>query len=290
MAEAKQLKRLLRQNAVTVRQPTRGPFDPNVLVHGASPGSVDEYVGVLRGARLDRNVLRYTRFERFSSPVVVQPRGGRVRSALCAPHAAFSPATFIGIDRSAYLRAMREGGAVPAPEKEAEAFAKALAKAVRPYFAKLAEDERTEHEHKDIHETVVELLRQRCQRLHVSVERQVVRTEGLRAGRQPDVVQYYPLLTTYAWPDAAVLDPFMCAIEIDRQPPQDSQQRLSHFKTCLMKAAVHTLSGRYDAVLFLYRLRRDAKGRGSEYLHDGSEYTRTLLELLRLARVVVEFV
>lgn len=62
----------------------------------------------------------------------------------------------------------------------------------------------------------------------------------------------YQLLGTEAHPDAAVLSPFRCAIEFDRQ----GASGWSDFKTALLKAAVHSISGAYDATLFVYTLRR----------------------------------
>lgn len=63
----------------------------------------------------------------------------------------------------------------------------------------------------------------------------------------------YPLLGTWTHPDAAVLEPFRCAIEFDRERSGNDR---SHFKTCLLKAACHVLSGAYEASLLVFTLRR----------------------------------
>ncbi|MFO0564302.1 MAG: hypothetical protein U0263_01495 [Polyangiaceae bacterium] len=97
----------------------------------------------------------------------------------------------------------------------------------------------------------------------------------------------YPLFGTYAHPDAAVLSPFTCAIEFDREP--GDRPDWSHFKVSLMKAACHVLSRAYDASLFVYTLRR-ADSSASAYLSDESSHTRELLATLRASGMVVAIV
>ncbi|MCA9632068.1 MAG: hypothetical protein KC766_30650 [Myxococcales bacterium] len=105
----------------------------------------------------------------------------------------------------------------------------------------------------------------------------------------------YQLLGTDAYPDAAVLSPFRCAIEFDRQ----SASGWSHFKDALLKAAAHSISGAYDATLFVYTLRRKEAWAGN-YLDDYGEGqpppgvsvapTQTLLSRLTELGVVWAFV
>jgi len=60
----------------------------------------------------------------------------------------------------------------------------------------------------------------------------------------------YSILGTSTWPDAAVIRPFRCAFEFDREKHPGS----SHFKNALMKASAHVLSGAYEACVFVYIL------------------------------------
>ncbi len=97
----------------------------------------------------------------------------------------------------------------------------------------------------------------------------------------------YPLLGTWAHPDAAVLRPFTCALEFDREP--GGSMDWSHFKACLMKAACHVLSRAYDAALFIYTLRRPGST-AAIYTEDDSEHTVELLASLRSRGLVVAIV
>jgi hypothetical protein len=85
----------------------------------------------------------------------------------------------------------------------------------------------------------------------------------------------YKIYGAWAYPDAAVLGPFTCAFEFDREPEGGG----AHFKEQLMRAATHVLSGAYDACVFVYLLRPGS--RASTYLADRSAYSRTLLKKLR---------
>ena len=78
-----------------------------------------------------------------------------------------------------------------------------------------------------------------------------------RRGKQE---RSYPILGTSSWPDAAVIHPFKCAFEFDREAHPGS----SHFKNALMKASVHVLSGAYEACVFVYIL--GPKGTRQSYL------------------------
>jgi hypothetical protein len=95
----------------------------------------------------------------------------------------------------------------------------------------------------------------------------------------------YELLGTWAHPDAAVLRPFSCALEFDRQPPTKGA---SYLKERLMKAACHVLSGAYDASLFVYILNRTGET-GKAYL-ESHPFTKQLLDSLRAHGLVVALV
>lgn len=97
----------------------------------------------------------------------------------------------------------------------------------------------------------------------------------------------YPLLGTWAHPDAAVLRPFTCAIEFDREPA--GSMDWSHFKSCLMKSACHVLCRAYDATLFVFTLRRP-QSTPAIYLDDESHHTAELLGGLRSRGLVVAIV
>jgi hypothetical protein len=94
----------------------------------------------------------------------------------------------------------------------------------------------------------------------------------------------YKICGTWAFPDAAVLGPFTCAFEFDREPEGGGV----HFKEQLMKAAVHVLSGAYDACVFVYLLRPGS--RASTYWGDRGVYSRTLKKKLRDAGLHVSFI
>ena len=96
----------------------------------------------------------------------------------------------------------------------------------------------------------------------------------------------YDLLGTSAHPDAAVLSPFTCALEIDRQSLTSGA---SYLKERLMKAACHVLSGAYDAALFVYVLQRP--GESSEnYLSKANPFTSRLLDSFRLHGLTVALI
>ena len=85
----------------------------------------------------------------------------------------------------------------------------------------------------------------------------------------------YPILGTWTFPDAAVLSPFRCAFEFDREAKLGG----AGFKAALMKASVHVLSGAYEACVLVYILQ--PRSTPHKYLNDGSDYTRRLIEALR---------
>jgi hypothetical protein len=93
-----------------------------------------------------------------------------------------------------------------------------------------------------------------------------------RDGGRNDPYSYH-VLGTNAFPDAAVLSPFTCAFEFDREP----EKEVSHLKRALMKASVHVLSGAYDAGVLVYvRHRERAK---TDYLGDGLNTDRLLMRV-----------
>ena len=102
--------------------------------------------------------------------------------------------------------------------------------------------------------------------------------------RQCRQTRSYPLLGTLAWPDAAVLRPFRCAFEFDREDPSGG----ADFKTKLMKASVHVLSGNYEACVFVYFLQPRDTQHG--YLDYRNKYTRRLIEALRANGMYVAMV
>jgi hypothetical protein len=102
-----------------------------------------------------------------------------------------------------------------------------------------------------------------------------------RRGRRQD--RSYPILGTSTWPDAAVLRPFRCALEFDREKKQGTVD----FKDALMKASVHVLSGRYQACLLVFILLPGLDP--YEYLHDESKYTQKLVKMLEAKGLYVSF-
>jgi hypothetical protein len=102
--------------------------------------------------------------------------------------------------------------------------------------------------------------------------------------RQLKQSRSYPILGTWTWPDAAVLRPFRCAFEFDREP----RLGVSHFKTALMKASVHVLSGNYKACVFVYFLHPGRTQHG--YLDPSCQYTQRLMKTLRAKGLYVAMV
>lgn len=106
--------------------------------------------------------------------------------------------------------------------------------------------------------------------------------------RKPPQAHSYKLLGTETHPDAAVLRPFRCAVEFDREGTDGR----SRFKDCLLKAACHVLSGAYDGVLFVYTLTR-SDSTAETYLTDyeeGQGHTAQLLKLLDEKGVTIAIV
>ncbi|MCA9644597.1 MAG: hypothetical protein KC492_28090 [Myxococcales bacterium] len=145
------------------------------------------------------------------------------------------------------------------------------------------------NEHSQIRDSATVLLEKFLEEKNVATEARFV-IEGVGCGELS-----YPLLGTDTYPDAAVLGAFRCAIEFDRQPASG----WSHFKGALLKAAAHSISGAYDATLFVYTLRRKDTEPG-QYLEDYGEGrpppdvavapTQTLLSRLTELGVVWAFV
>ena len=91
----------------------------------------------------------------------------------------------------------------------------------------------------------------------------------------------YPLLGARTYPDAAVLRPFTCAFEFDREGGP------AKFKERFMKAAVHVLSGAYDACLLVYMLK---SGSTAQYTEDGETHSSRLLANLEAHGLFVTFI
>lgn len=111
--------------------------------------------------------------------------------------------------------------------------------------------------------------------------------EGNAARARGSQLHSYPLLGTSTHPDAAVLRPFTCAIEFDREP--SGSVDWSHFKFGLMKAACHVLSRAYDATLYVFTLRRP-NSTPAIYLNAQCHHTTELLTGLRSRGLVVAVV
>jgi hypothetical protein len=94
-----------------------------------------------------------------------------------------------------------------------------------------------------------------------------------RRGRKQE--NSYPILGTWTHPDAAVLRPFKCAFEFDRE----TKRGTCGFKNALMKASVHVLSGAYEACVLVFILLPGLNP--YEYLDDKSKHTRKLVKTLR---------
>lgn len=95
-----------------------------------------------------------------------------------------------------------------------------------------------------------------------------------RKGKQ---MHSYPLLGTWCHPDAAVLAPFRCAVEYDRQP---AGSKTSHLKERLGKTAAHVLSGAYDAAIQVYLPHADSGHNAETYMADGVGTTTRFLQKL----------
>ena len=131
-----------------------------------------------------------------------------------------------------------------------------------------------QHEHKTMTPYVTERLERFLQARNIVVpeDRMIVDCEGNR-DRKPGTPSYgYPVLGTSTYPDIAVLAPFTCAVEFDREA-----RSASEFRTKLMKAAVHVLSGAYSACLYVYL---QPQGSTIRYTDDGSLHTKRLLMIL----------
>jgi hypothetical protein len=80
-----------------------------------------------------------------------------------------------------------------------------------------------------------------------------------------------------------VLRPFRCAFEFDREKKQGAVD----FKDALMKAAVHVLSGAYEACVLVFILLPGLNP--YEYLDDKNKHTRQLRKTLQANGLYVSF-
>jgi hypothetical protein len=152
-------------------------------------------------------------------------------------------------------------------------------------FTKLLRDAAPGYEHKavarDIESDLESFLQGETE--HKVTQQQLFDWEGKnRRGQEGE--RYYPVLGITSFPDAAVLAPFKCAFEFDREPSKKG----SHFKTALMKASVHVLSGAYDSCVFVYILRPGSSRRA--YLPDKCKHTQRLIETLQAVGLYVTFI
>jgi len=153
-----------------------------------------------------------------------------------------------------------------------------------PYYEILCEAEPL-YEHKKcgplIHEELSRLLEDRAEGL--VAPRAETTWEGKERGTKTKPPRYsYHVLGTNSYPDAAVLSPFRCAFEFDREPKPRGTKKptsgVSRLKTALMKTAVHVLSSAYDAAALVYV--RHPQQAGIDYRNDTGEYTSALLRTL----------
>jgi hypothetical protein len=95
---------------------------------------------------------------------------------------------------------------------------------------------------------------------------------------------HYTILGTSTFPDSAIIKPFRCAFEFDRELNSGT----SEFKNVLMKASVHVLSGAYDACVLFFVLK--SGNPPFDYLGDKSPHTRQLIATLKSFGLYVCFV
>lgn len=169
----------------------------------------------------------------------------------------------------------------------AVSFAEALGAQCQTTWAEQIRGELSGNEHKTLSDNIRAFLTEHVQgstEAHFDWE-----GNSDRKGKQ---MHSYPLLGTWTHPDAAVLRPFTCAIEFDREPPEADW---AHFKSCLMKASCHVLSRAYDASLLVFSLRRNGSTPGT-YLDPQKDdpykakFTSELLTTLRSRGMVIAIV
>lgn len=193
--------------------------------------------GVMRDANSNGTQLTFRRYDEFRSEVVLCE--GEKTSAIWdleGPGAGFSPSWYRLVRPETFARVLRSAGASTSPVGAAAAFAR---KACQKFRAEWGEEVRRAYETGD-HPTLDDEL------ARLAGRGSLFSTEGRGRGASQ---RNYELLGTGAFPDAAVVWPFRCAVEYDRQPnPTNS----SHLKTTLLKTAAHVLSGAYDAAIHVF--------------------------------------
>jgi len=150
-------------------------------------------------------------------------------------------------------------------------------------FLKALQKAHPQSEQKDLAKPIERFLEEFRTAAHVkSLPKSRFDWEG-NQHRESKQERSYEIFGTNAWPDAAVLDPFKCAFEFDREPDQGRV----HFKRQLMKASVHILSGAYPACVFVYLLSRGSTPK--DYLRPDPEdvYSTTLIKKLEDAGLYV---
>lgn len=165
--------------------------------------------------------------------------------------------------------------------KRAVAFARALGECMSRKAWAEALRENPQEEHK----ALANKIQAELQRVVRANEGQVLFDWEGNSARKHAQQHSYDLLGTGAHPDAAVLRPFRCALEFDRQ---GGTNRRSHFKECLMKAACHVLSGAYDAALIVYLLLPEE--RAANIFDKKSSCDRRLMTELERAGLMCKFV
>lgn len=194
-------------------------------------------IGVMRDANPNGTQLTFRRYDRFRSEVVLWE--GKRASAIWGlegPDAGFGPSSYRLIRRKTFERVLLAAGASKSPKDAARAFARKASERFRQEWG-------------------MEVRRAYKSGAHPNLDSELEKLAGRGAmfsteGRgKAAKLRNYELLGTGAFPDAAVVWPFRCAVEYDRQPnPTNS----SHLKTTLLKTAAHVLSGAYDAAVHVF--------------------------------------
>jgi hypothetical protein len=231
-------------------------------------------VGVLKNSSVNREThsLDFSGFEPFVSPVIAYDDDLRIEGPVRGVRTSGFPPEFSYITPDQFELICKLGSRDLAKEfaRRFVAMARDLSD-WKTQIARVAANAENDPQ-EELHELVRNLLSQMAGEVGLSANHFHSDYEG--NARREKQHHSYPLLGTWAHPDAAVLSPFRCAIEYDRQPAETNS---SHLKISLGKTAAHVLSGAYDSAIQVYLLRPGTYQTEKSYTTDSAGTTKRFL-------------
>ncbi|MBI5474974.1 MAG: hypothetical protein HY961_21745 [Ignavibacteriae bacterium] len=249
----------------------------DALVYSQSGNKRFAYIGVLKDTRVEKETrtLTFSHFEPFRVRVVALDEDLGITGLCPNTESAGFPPDFSYVTTE-LLELVSKLGSRDLAKEFACRFITMLQEdsSSQQAIARVSSQADLEPQ-KELHWLIEKLLAVMADELQLSST--LFRSDFEGNARNGKQIHSYPLLGTWCHPDAAILAPFRCAIEYDRQP---AERNTSHLKVSLGKTAAHILSGAYDAAIQVFLLRADSDHNADTYMTDGVGTTKRFLQRL----------